>query len=312
MAGRRWPIWPPLLAGVLGLAAFLMIESRLKLEDTVEMSRNFYGVLRVFERNKHDPANHAFEFRHGTTVHGLQYTDSARATLPTTYYNEQSGVGLALSHFSRQSNRRIGNVGLGVGTIAAYGRKGDFIRFYEINPEVKRLAETRFTYLKQCQAKVDVVLGDARLSLENEPSQQFDILVLDAFSGDSVPVHLLTEQAFVIYLRHLKPDGVIVMHLTNRYLELLTVARSLAAHFNLGYAHIVRSSGDGLWSYNLSRWVLDSRWVLLSRNRAFLESEPIASLTRNIQTDPMETPLWTDDYVSLFPILSSMVRVEQK
>jgi len=312
LAGRRWPVWPPLLVGVIALAAFLVFEARQKIEDTVEMSRNFYGVLRVFERNKDDPANHAFEFRHGSTVHGLQYTDQVRAILPTTYFCEQSGVGLALSSFPRQSNRRIGDVGLGVGTLAAYGRPGDTIRFYEINPDVTHLAETRFTYLKQCQAKVEVVLGDARLALENEPSQQFDILVLDAFSGDSVPVHLLTEQAFTTYLRHLKPDGVIVMHISNRYLELLPVARSLATHFNLGYAHIVRSTGEGEWSYNLSRWVLGSRWVLLSRNRTFLESEPIASVTRNLRTVPMETALWTDDYVSLFPILSSRVRVELK
>jgi SAM-dependent methyltransferase len=229
-----------------------------------------------------------------------------KAAIPTTYFNRQSGVGLALDNFPRQSNRRIGVVGLGTGTLAAYGRPGDIIRFYDINPADIRLAETRFAYLKQCQAHVDVVLGDARLSLENEPPQQFDVLALDAFSSDAIPVHLLTEQAFAIYLRHLKPDGVIAVHISNRWLDLYPVTRSLASHFNLGMAKITWSGDNGPWSFNTSIW------VLLSRNRAFLESAPIAAATDNGPTNSTATRLWTDDYVSLFPILKPMGRAEKK
>lgn len=306
LRGRRWRIWPLLLAGVAGLTVYLVLEARRANEDVISMSRNFYGVLRVYEQNKNDPLNHVFVLWNGTTIHGLQFTDPLKAVIPTTYYNRQSGVGLALDNFPRQTNRRIGAVGLGTGTLAAYGRPGDTIRFYEINPEVKRLAETRFTYLTQCQAHVDVVPGDARLSLENEPPQQFDFLVLDAFSSDAIPVHLLTEQAFAIYLRQLKPDGVIAVHITNRHMDLFPVTRNLASHFNLGYAQITWSGDNGPWSF------CTSRWVLLSRNHAFLQSEPIATVTDKVRTNSIATRLWTDDYISLFPILKPMGSVKPK
>src|SRR5205085_5849453 len=167
-------------------------------------SRNFYGVFNIYEESKDDPQEHNFRLQHGRITHGLQFTDPQRATSPTTYYGETSGVGLAIKALPAGS-RRLGLVGLGTGTLAAYGRAGDYLRIYEINPEAKRLATSWFTYITNCHAKVDIVMGDARLSLERELSQQFDLLALDAFSGDAIPVHLLTKEAFEIYKRHLKP-----------------------------------------------------------------------------------------------------------
>src|SRR5690606_260580 len=142
-----------------------------------------------------------------------------------------SGLGLALRHFPRQQNQRIGLLGLGVGTVTAYGKPGDYIRIYEINPQVKQIAETPFTYLAHSEAQVEIVMGDGRLSMENEAPQGFDFLIMDAFSSDAVPVHLLTKEAFEIYQRHLKPDGVILVNISNRYLDLRPVVENAARLF---------------------------------------------------------------------------------
>ena len=151
---------------------------------------------------------------HGTITHGLQYMAKERRRLHTTYYGSASGVGIAIEN-TRHSAQRVGMIGLGTGTIASYGRAGDYYRIYEINPLVLEVARREFTYLLDCPAKVDVVLGDARLSLEREPSQQFDVLAVDAFSGDAIPVHLLTLETFRLYFRHLRPDGILAVHVSN-------------------------------------------------------------------------------------------------
>ena len=162
-----------------------------------------------------------------------------------------------------------------------------------------RLAEDRFTYLKQCPAKVEIVMGDARLSMEAEPSQQYDVLVLDAFTSDAIPVHLLTREAGEIYLRHLKPDGILAVNISNRYLDLQPVLANLARHFKLGSAVISDSSKTEWWSYA-------STWVLLTHNSEFLALEPIrnAAKAEEDTTIPTErVALWTDDHASLLEIL---------
>ena len=164
---------------------------------------------------------------HGTITHGLQFLAPDRRRFPTTYYGRQSGVGLAILN-TRHSAQRVGVIGLGAATLASYGRPGDYYRFYEINPLVIEVARKQFTYLSDCPAKVDVVLGDARLSLDREPSQQFDVLAVDAFSSDSIPVHLLTLEAFRLYFRHLRPDGVLAVHVSNTHLKLEPVVGRLA------------------------------------------------------------------------------------
>jgi len=294
---RRWRLSAVLLPGVLAVGSLFLLQSWHAGHDTFAMSRNFYGVLRVIEVAK-DTSSRAYLLKHGNIKHGLQFATPAMTTTPTTYYNEQSGVGLALTCLPSQTNRLVGVVGLGTGTLAAYGRPGDRFRFYEIDPEVRRLAEAGFTFLKESSARVEVIPGDARLSLEGEPSQQFDLLVLDAFSSDSIPVHLLTKEAFTIYFRHLKPDGVLAVHISNRHLNLFPVIVGLAKHFRLLMVHIQ-------WTQEpMPLWLASSNWLLLSHNRNFMTSEPILA---HAHTMPLQNSvasiLWTDDHASLFRIL---------
>jgi tetratricopeptide (TPR) repeat protein len=194
-------------------------------------------------------------------------------------------------------SRRIGLVGLGVGTLAAYGQAGDYLRFYEINPDVLRLARSPFTYLSHCQGKLDVVLGDARLSLEREPAQNFDLLVLDAFNSDAIPVHLLTEQAFAVYERHIKTNGIIAFHISNGHLNLEPVVLNLARRFNYESAIIEYQGPRDQW------WNQSSTWVLLSRNDELINSPAIRESSRPAQAYAGTVPLWTDDFASLFQIV---------
>lgn len=296
VGGRRRAAWPFLLGGTVALGTMLFLQIRGESRDAAYMSRNFYGVLRIIEMEKSTPI-HALKLKHGDISHGLQLVNPDKAAMPTTYYNEKSGVGLAMEYLSRLASRNIGVVGLGTGTLATYGRPGDTFRFYEINPEVQRLAETRFTFLRTSKAQVQVVLGDARLSLEREPPQQFDLLVLDAFSSDAIPVHLLTREAFSTYLGHLKTDGIIAVHVSNRYLNLFPVILGASLNYRLAMTYID-------WTEDpLPPWYQASKWILLSRNAEFLKWEPIrqaASLVPPHSTDPL---LWTDDYASLFSIV---------
>ena len=187
-------------------------------------------------------------------------------------------------------------MGLGAGTLAAYGLPGDAVRFYEIDPAVKEMAETRFTYLRDSKAVISIALGDARLSMEREPAQEFDLLVLDAFIGDAVPVHLLTLEAFEIYLGHLRPDGVILVHVTNRHFELAPVLLKVAERFQL-HAALISNSAD------LARTIYESGWVLLSRNVEFLNSPAIAAASLPYYRYKVSIRLWSDDYASLFQVL---------
>src|SRR6202030_2681327 len=202
----------------------------------------------------------------------------------------------------RPENLRIGVGGLGVGTLAAYGKAGDYVRFYEINPEVTRFASDGqyFTYLKDCQARVDVIPGDARLSMEREldrgQAQGFDLLAIDAFSGDAIPVHLLTQEAFQIYLKEVKADAIIAVHITNSYFDLRPVLMRVAERFGLHYA-LLHTDGDGsVTTY--------SDWGLLSRDEAVLNALPSSTgSTRGGALKP-DLSLWTDDYSNPVWVLS--------
>src|ERR1051325_9860722 len=219
-----------LTLGWLGPLAALSLQTSDTVESVVAKSRNFYGTLRVCEYWKNDPESHYLLLRHGRITHGLQMVDPPYARLATTYYSRGSGVALAVASLP-EGERRIGVVGLGTGTMTAFGRAGDYVRIYEINPDVKHLATTQFTYLSNCPARVEVALGDARLSMEREPPQNFDLLALDAFSSDAIPVHLLTKEAFALYARHLKTNGIIAVHISNHYLNLEPVVENVAREF---------------------------------------------------------------------------------
>jgi spermidine synthase len=286
---------------VLGVMLFLYVNN--SSADVLWSSRNFYGVLRVKEINADEPRQHAYALVHDTTVHGFQYLEEERRLLPTAYYAEESGMGLAiLHHLRRGAGLRIGAVGLGVGTLAAYGRPGDTIRFYEVDPDVIRLAEGEggyFTYLKDCAAQVEIVPGDARISMERELAEgapgRFDLLVVDAFNSGSTPVHLLTKEAFDIYLGHLQPDGVMALHISNRYMDLRPVVQGLAHHFQLDTAFIINDGGGGGRGY----W---SAWMLVTRSEGFLEQPEIVGRT-SPQPVYERFRLWTDDYSSVFSTL---------
>ncbi|MCY2995013.1 MAG: fused MFS/spermidine synthase [Planctomycetota bacterium] len=262
--------------------------------------RNFYGVLTVRERFPNDPQRRGLALYHGATQHGYQFLAEEKRRIPTNYFVERSGVGRALRCAQRNGPLRVGVIGLGAGTLATYGRPGDTFRFYEINPLVIQLAQEQFTFLQQSLAKIEVVAGDARLGLEREESQErqelFDVLVLDAFSGDSIPVHLLTREAVALYLRRLKqPDGVIAMHISNRYLDLVPVVAKLAALYELEAAVITNQELDELI-------VLPSQWMLLTRNRPFLRQDGIREVAR-IPRLVEGFPVWTDQYNNLFQVL---------
>jgi hypothetical protein len=297
---RHWQflscLW--LSLGLAGLAATLWMQAREARDDRVFRSRSFYGVLTVYEHDKADPDSHHFVLQHGRITHGLQFADPERATWPVSYYGARSGIALAVDALSA-GPRRIGVVGLGTGTMAAFGRPGDYVRIYEINPQVLQVATSWFSYLPRCKAKAEVALGDARLSLEREPPQHFDLLVLDAFSSDAIPVHLLTKEAFAVYERHLNPNGIIAVHISNHYLDLEPVVVNLARHFGYKLAAIDYDDTDNEEQW----WLYSSTWILLTRDEHMVSSRAIQDAAYTVKAKPNRVPLWTDDFTSLFQVL---------
>jgi hypothetical protein len=283
----------------LGLALWQEVHSSDK--NVIFSTRNFYGVMSVFEYGKNDSESHYFLLQHGRITHGLQFADKEAATWPTSYYTRDSGIGLAFEALSKRMNRKLGVLGLGTGSITVYGRAGDTWRIYEINPAVTNLARTHFSYLANCKAKVELAMGDGRLTLENElkrgESQQFDFLALDAFSSDAIPVHLITEEAIKIYRGHLKKDGVLAVHISNRYLNLEPVVENIANHFGFKSAMISHDDAGEEW------WVYGSTWVLLTDSEEFVNFRAISDAATEPKKLPKPIPLWTDDYASLFPII---------
>ena len=262
-------------------------------DNVKDVERNFYGVLRVEDDVLESPVRPMRDMVHGRVVHGRQFTDEQGRREPSTYYSHSSGIGKALLASDENKPRRIGVVGLGAGTLAVYGRAGDAMRFYEINPDVISLARKHFTFLDDSKATIDVVPGDARLVLEREPNQQFDVLVLDAFSGDAIPVHLLTSEAMQIYTRHLSDNGILAVHISNSYFDLEPVVRALAEDSGLD-ARVQtcdRGADAGV--------AFDSVWMLLSHD--------VHSLDVVCGPDTSEAPhrvvYWTDDRNNLLNVL---------
>jgi len=289
--------WAAACLTLVGLAAFLWQSAHLHEAIRIARRRNFYGVLKVFRHEFQDPKLDLVELVHGRVAHGVQFLDPARSSWPTLYYTPQSGVGRAFAAIP-PGKRRVGVVGLGAGTLAAYAQASDEIRFYEINPEVVRLAKSHFTYLQKSAGQVTVALGDARLSLENEPPQEFDLLVLDAFNSDSIPVHLLTREAFQIYQRHLNTNGVLAVNISNRSLDLEPVLGQLARRFGFQVIVVHEPATDELHG------VLPSTWLLLTRNGEFAQNQIIRDAGKALAlTSDDPVAMWTDDYSSLFSIV---------
>jgi SAM-dependent methyltransferase len=277
-----------ILALALGLHAFRL--NRHDDQITLARGRNFYGTLAVFD----DPEHTWRTLAHGTITHGGQYLDPAKASRPVTYYSLDSGVGLAIASLKAQP-RKLGLVGLGTGSLAAYGRSGDRLRFYEINPLVEPFARRYFTYLGQSRAATEVVLGDARLSLEAEAPQGYDLLAIDAFSSDAIPVHLLTREAFALYLRHLAPGGVLAVHVSNRYLELRPVVRAAVDAFGWKARVVDTDSDEEDGTYG-------STWILLAQDEAFFD-QPAFRGNEDVGPLPGKALVWRDDFSNLFRVL---------
>jgi spermidine synthase len=257
------------------------------------LERNFYGTLSTSDAHRKNPDDDVRQLYHGSIKHGEQFLAPARRREATTYYGATSGVGLALAN-TPAAGKKVGMIGLGAGTLAAYGQAGDTYRLYEINPAVVSLAQTEFSFIADSPAQVELVIGDARLSLEAEPPQAFDVLAVDAFSGDSIPVHLVTAQAMTVYLRHLKPAGIVAFHVTNRFLNLAPVIATIAANQNL---HVALIHDDAELPT-----LRTTDWVLVSRSAATLEQAAIRDRTTAITAIP-GLPLWTDDFNNLFEVL---------
>jgi SAM-dependent methyltransferase len=226
-------------------------------------------------------------------MHGEQYLAPERRNQPTTYYGPTSGIGLAMAALGSET-RRVAVIGLGTGTLAVYGRRGDVYRFYEINPQVVEVAKREFTYLTDTPATVETVLGDARLTMEREPPQQYDVIAIDAFSSDSIPVHLITREALAVYLKHLKPGGVIAFHVTNRFLRLAPVVKAIADEAGLASALIVDEAENSDFA--------KTDWVLVTRNAQLLARKEIANATEPVEAI-LDLAVWTDDHNNLFRIL---------
>ncbi|WP_035359097.1 spermidine synthase [Edaphobacter aggregans] len=293
--------------------------------NSLARMRNFYGSLRVTQTD--EPTHHVpiRTLLHGAIQHGTQIFSPDLSRTPTTYYATDSGIGLALRFCCNERDhdnpdparpRNIGVIGLGAGTLAAYGRPGDRLRFYEINPQVAPIARNLFTYLRDSPAAITIVPGDARTSLAaelaadrapdqstarsadrltNTPPQRFDVLVIDAFSGDAIPLHLLTTQALRLYLHRLTPTGILAFHVSNQYLDLPPQLALLAKSAHLEARNVITGSLD-------SRGEFRASWVLMTSDPTFFTQPEIATLADRITPRP-NLRLWTDDYSSLLPIL---------
>ncbi|MFZ0964167.1 MAG: fused MFS/spermidine synthase [Terriglobia bacterium] len=305
----RWqPAWLLVVALALTIVVSLSVTAVEEARSARVMVRNFYGVLRVVDRvapnvvlvkgansQPLDEDPRFAKLMNGTIDHGLQFLSPARRGQPTSYYGPDSGVGITLRAARGATPLNVGVIGLGVGTLAAYGRRGDCYRFYEINPLVVQIAHQDFSFLRDSEARIDVVLGDGRLSLEQEPPQGFDVLVVDAFTSDAIPVHLLTREAFALYFRHLQPHGVLAVHISNQYLNLAPVVAAAAIGLSKE-AVLVNNEADG------RRGISRATWILVGNPQGFTgkpEIEKAGTILAAISPERQ----WTDDYSSLFKIL---------
>jgi len=288
---KKQRIWGTAMLVVLGgYLAFLGIVQRDLMRGYIKVARNFYGQLRV------EQDDDVRKLMHGVINHGTQVTTQEGRRKQSTYYCPSSGVGEATLARDEGVPQRLGVIGLGTGTMASYGRAGDNVRIYEINPIVLQIAKTDFTYITDSPAKVDVAMGDARLSLEREPSNGFDVLAVDAFSGDSIPVHLLTREAFQLFFRHLKPNGILAVHISNRYLDLKPVVTAAASELGKVSLLYERDETDEEPQCYGSTWILVlDKSIRDTRPRLFEQGFEI------FPTPGFRT--WTDDYSNLYKIL---------
>ncbi len=304
----------PVTVGIALIAAAIVVSLAVTAREsnnyTRIKARNFYGILRVYDKTAalmvekipdpvhlFDPPDPRYrELVNGTINHGLQFMTPSMRRFATTYYSTKSGVGVALQQEGIGRPLRVGVIGLGAGTLAAYGRYGDYFRFYDINPLVINVANHEFTFLRDSMAKIEIVPGDARLSMERETGDNFDVLAVDAFSGDSIPVHLLTLEAFELYFKQLKANGILAVHVSNKYLDLVPVVRGAAERLGKK-AVVVSNEADD------DREIFASTWVLVSTQELPYQMELMKAGEVTVSDGPHV--LWTDDYSSVWRLLKT-------
>jgi SAM-dependent methyltransferase len=289
---RQW-LWFASCTAAVYLCTFFYEGAHETTDGAVFRARNFYGALRIDDTKKTLTQDALRTLTHGTINHGEQFLDLVRRREPVTYFGHETGIGRAIDDLQPTGPLKVGVVGLGTGTIAAYSRPFDTYRYYEINPLVLDIAHKYFFYLDDTQAKLDVQLGDARLTLERQSPQNYDILAIDAFSSDSIPVHLLTKEAFQLYWRHLKTSGILALHISNRYLDLGPLVEQEAKA--LGKRAILISTDEDSGSETFA-----ADWVLVTTNPTVLAH--LTQFATKIQKKP-NLRLWTDDYSNLWEIL---------
>jgi SAM-dependent methyltransferase len=286
------PAWG-LAAAIAGVSAWQIFQES---AHARLLTRNFYGSLRIADVT-FGPAS-LRRMEHGAVEHGSQFLDAQRRREPISYYSRSSGVALAIQRerqLAEGGSLAVGIIGLGAGALAAYGQTGDRFRFYEINPQVVDLAQSEFTYLADSRAEVSTHLGDARLVLEGEPPQGFDVLVVDAFSGDAIPVHLLTREAVAVYRRHLKPSGVLAFHISNRFVDLEPALARLALEERLE-ARMVSDEPEGTNEENSP--LSESDWVLMYADKSWIGASDLANRAKELE-QPQAGRAWTDDFNSI-------------
>ena len=261
----------------------------------IDKSRNFYGTLKVIKRE--DTNNTILYLYNGNIIHGIEVLRGEGMNKPSSYYDNDSGAGVVLKYFPHP--QEIAIVGLGNGTLSQYSKDEDHYTFFEINPKVVQAAQNNFTYLKNAKGKIDTVLGDARLSIGQQINRgekhRYDALILDAFSGDSIPNHLLTQEAFSLYLDILRKNGILLVHITNRYIDLAPVLIKLADHYQLQIRFIETA--------NKSLVTFPSKWALLTVDNNFIEHCSVCFLDNTDQLKSKSTQLWTDDFSNIFASL---------
>jgi hypothetical protein len=283
------------MAGTAAMWAFLGRSAVDAVTGYRVVHRNFYGTLRVRQHGIDGDWDSYRTLLHGSIDHGEQWMHPARRREQLTYYCADSGIGRAIRLNRVGRPQKVGVLGLGAGSMASFGRAGDEYRFYEINAEVPRLAASEFTYLADCPASKQIVMGDGRLSLEREPNQNFDLLMMDAFSGDSIPVHLVTREAFLTYLRHVREDGLIVIHISNKYLNLEPVLARVSEELRVP-AYLVDSDEDDEGN------CFGTTYVIFSKQAEILNHRLLANAGR-VPLSNAKVPIWTDDYSNIFRIL---------
>jgi SAM-dependent methyltransferase len=293
------------LLWILPAAGLVMVLSVYLSRGLAEQSRgarvavrNFYGTLRVYDQRSNRGQSYR-ELLHGTINHGAELLDPQRRCEPITYYGPESGIGLYFAN-AKTAPARVGVMGLGSGSLAGFGRLGDRYTFFEINPLIVDVARREFSFLEGCGATVDVVMGDARLSIEHDSGPPFDLLIMDAFSGDSIPVHLLTKEALALYFRRLKADGVLAIQISNRYLDLRGVLQHLARDLGKDLLLFDTNGNDDL--------IFGATWCLLAEPGGVLELPELKLAATPIEESNDPRFLWTDDYSSLWKVLKPYSR----